>query len=95
MSSPPKNGSRVALSALAFTLLLAIIGGAVAWGDSRSRVQENTRRLIVNEGVIKKLLEGQARIDERTRSIERNQTETKGDVKEILRELRRPRRTIR
>ncbi len=83
-----KNGNRWMQPTLIVTVVLAIAGGAAAWGDSRTKTSENARRITVNEKSINKLLEGQARIDERVKGMQRGQREIKSDVKEILRELR-------
>ncbi len=86
-----KNGNRTALIAIAVTVVIAIITGAVAYGEGRNKISDNTRRLNAHSATIKKLVEGQARIDERTIAIQKTQRDARQDVKEILRELRRPR----
>jgi len=79
----------------AWILLLAIIGGAIAWGANLEKITEHSRRLKINEKTIKKLSEGRARIDERTKAILRSQSNTEQNIRAILRQLQSGRRLVR
>ena len=79
---------------LLITLVLAIIGGAIAWGANLEKITEHSRRLKINEKTIKKLSEGRARIDERTKAILRSQSNTEQNIRAILRQLQSGRRPV-
>lgn len=79
------------LAALGFTLVGMIIAGAVAWGQQNEKTTAHERRIRQNEEVVRKLETGQATILERTRQTREITDETKEMVKEVLKELRRPR----
>ena len=90
-----KNGNRWIQPALIVTIILAIVGGAVAWGANLEKITEHSRRLKINEKTIKKLSEGRARIDERTKAILRSQSNTEQNIRAILRQLQSGRRLVR
>ncbi len=90
-----KNGNRWIQPALIVTIILAIVGGAVAWGANLEKITEHSRRLKINEKTIKKLSEGRARIDERTKAILRSQSNTEQNIRAILRQLQGGRRPVR
>ncbi len=89
------NGNRWIQPALIVTIILAIVGGAVAWGANLEKITEHSRRLKINEKTIKKLSEGRARIDERTKAILRSQSNTEQNIRAILRQLQSDRRPVR
>ncbi len=89
-----KNGNRWIQPALIITIILAIVGGAVAWGANLEKITEHSRRLKINEKTIKKLSEGRARIDERTKAILRSQSNTEQNIRAILRQLQSGRRSV-
>ena len=91
MTKPNNASSILKLTALGLTLVGMIVAGAVAWGEQKTITTAHERRIQQNEKVVRQLETGQATILERTRQTREITDETKQMVKEVLKELRRPR----
>lgn len=87
-----KNGAAV----LKWLPLIALAGvSAAAWGANMATTSKNSDNIKINDTLIKGLLESRGELKATYKSIDKNQTEIKKDIRAILRQLQGGGRPVR